>query len=336
MTTTTGGGRSRPAGMGDVAALAGVSHQTVSRVLNGSPHVREATRDRVRAAMATLDYRPNLAARALVTRRSGLLGVLATGLPHLGPSAVLAGIETAARAAGFTALVGVLDDDASQVDPILTSFAAHRVDGIAVIAPYPWLVDAARAAGGTGPVLVVADAATGAGVGSVGVDQAEGARAAVTHLVGRGLTDIAHLSGPPGWIDAERRVAGWADALGAAGLPRGRLAEGDWSAECGHAVGRAWIADGVPQAIFCANDVMALGLLAALREAGVRVPEDVSVVGFDDMVGAAHLAPALTTVRQPFAVVGSRAVAALLAAVDGGPAEHHTVTAELVVRASTR
>ncbi|MDN5571677.1 MAG: LacI family transcriptional regulator [Propionibacteriaceae bacterium] len=328
--------RVRPAGMGDVAAVAGVSHQTVSRVLNGSPHVREHTRERVLAAIAELDYRPNLAARALVTRRSGLLGVLATGLPHLGPASMLAGIETAARAAGFTALVGVLDDDEAQVGPILTSFAAHRVDGIAVIAPYPWLVEAARTASVGVPVLVVADADPGPGLARVGIDQAGGARALVAHLVARGCTDIAHLSGPATWVDADLRVAGWRAAVTDAGLVPGRLLSGDWSAEAGHAAGRRLIAEGLPDAVFCGNDVMALGLLSALASAGVSVPGDVSVAGYDDMLGAAYLSPPLTTVRQPFTPVGARAVAVLLAAVGGGPCEQVTIQPELVIRASTR
>lgn len=332
---SSGGSRpGRPPGLGDVATLAGVSHQTVSRVVNNSPHVRPATRERVLSAMAQLGYQPNLAARTLVTARSGLVGVLATGLPHLGPSAILASIETAARAAGYHALVGVLDDDPEQVDAILASFAAHRVDGVAIIAPYPWLLDRARDAARSTRVLVVADAPMGDGVAQVGVDQAAGATAAVAHLIAQGCTDIAHIAGPEGWIDADRRVQGWRDALATAGLPEDRLLRGDWTPERGHALGRSLVAEGLPDAVFCGNDHTALGLMAAFRETSVRVPGDVRLVGFDDMIGAGYLDPPLTTIRQPFAELGTAAVEGLLALLAGGEPASRAIVPELVVRSS--
>lgn len=322
--------------MGDVARLAGVSHQTVSRVLNDSPHVRPDTRARVRAAMDELGYRPNLTARSLATQRSGLIGVLATGLPHSGPSRILTGIETAARAAGYTALVAIVDDASDDVDAVLAGFASRRVDGIAVIAPHPWLVESAAALAGNTPMLLVTGDPGAGGLPSVGVDQVLGARLAVEHLIGRGLTDIAHVSGPRSWVDATLRIEGWRDALAAAGLRVGVLHEGDWSAERAFAIGTRLASGPLPEAIFCANDLTALGIIAALRGAGVSVPGEVSVVGFDDIPGAAFLDPPLTTVRQPLAEAGAHCVDALLAAMAGAPGARTTLSPELVVRASTR
>lgn len=332
-------GQGRPPAMSDVAQAAGVSHQTVSRVVNGSEQVAPATRDRVEAAIRDLGYRRNLSARALVTQRSGLVGIVASGFPHMGPASTVGAIELAARAAGYATMVAVLADPFSeQVGEVYDSFLSHGVQGIIVVAPQEELADQARAATRGTPTVLVAD------LGRpddqfhlVAVDQPLGARLATRFLIDRGLRSILHISGPRGWFDAETRILGWQASLVEAGLAVPHLLEGDWSAATGYRIGRELVAAGpLPDAVFCANDLTALGLLAALREAGLRAPDALSVVGYDDIDGARYLDPPLTTVRQPFADVGTRCMQVLLAAIDGAPPSRHAIAPTLIERASTR
>ncbi|ACQ81518.1 transcriptional regulator, LacI family [Beutenbergia cavernae DSM 12333] len=326
--------------MADVAKLAGVSHQTVSRVLNDHPSVRPATRQRVLDAMAELAYTPNRLARALVTRRSGLLGVVTSGSAKYGPMSTLIAVEEAARAAGYAVNVAVVRSPTQEsMGAVLASFDEQAVEGVVVIAPRATAVEALRAVDSRAPVILVA-----AGVGTderfatVSVDQARGARLAVEHLVSLGHRTVAHVSGPDDWFDARERLAGWRSALAEAGL-EGELVEGDWTADVGYTAGRQLVADGVPGAIFAANDQLALGLLRAFAEAGVAVPGDVSVVGFDDIEGTAHFFPPLTTVRQDFTRLGEVCLEVLLAAIAAGSttasAAPEPVAPELVVRSST-
>lgn len=352
-TGTTGTVRPRRPGMADVAALAGVSHQTVSRVLNEHPSVRPATRERVLAAIEELGYRRNSAARALVTDRSATLGVVTTGSALYGPTSTLIAVEEAAREQGYyVSMASIRRYDADSMRQVLEHFMDQAVEGVVVIAPQAEVAAAVDAFRAPVPVLVVAargtEASSGetAGDGGSGglqtsVDQRGGARAATEHLLALGHADVLHVAGPPDWFDARERAAGWREAMEAAGVEHVREPlVGDWSAERGYAVGRELAAavrrgDG-PTAVLAANDQLALGVLGALWEEGVRVPQDVSVVGFDDVAGAAHFVPPLTTVRQPFAELGRRAVDVLLAAVAGSTGDRWEVIApELVVRAST-
>jgi len=322
--------------MADVAALAGVSHQTVSRVLNSPERVRPTTLERVQRAIAELGYRPNLAARALASQHSGLIGVMATSLGYYGPASTLAAVEEAARAAGYATLVGLLAGTArDEVEPLVESFLARAVEGIVVIAPHEGVVAAAARAAASVPTVLVADGAPPhPGCHIVAVDQARGARAATEHLLALGCRRIAHVSGPEDWFDARRRREGWASALDAAGVPRGPLLQGDWSAERGYDLGRALV-DDLPDGLLCGNDLTALGVLAAFRDAGVDVPGAVKVVGFDDVQGAGFFAPPLTTVRQPFQELGHRCLDVLLQASSGRPAGVHRIAPTLRVRAST-
>lgn len=325
-----------PPSMSDVAALAGVSHQTVSRVVNGSDKVADETRNRVEQAISLLGYRRNLSARALATRRSGLIGIVAAGFPHMGPASTVGAIETEARLRGFTTVVGVLRDPVLD-DPtdLFDSMLEHGVQGFVVVAPHASLADRARAASLIVPTVLVADLARQGSFHVVAVDQPYGARLATQFLVDRGLRRIVHISGPRGWFDAETRLRGWADTLRDNGLEVPDVLEGDWGPDLGYKLGRRLAAGPLPDAVFCANDLTAVGLCAALREAGVRVPDDVSVVGFDDIEGARYLDPPLTTVRQPFQELGARCVEVLLAAIEGAPPSHHALKPTLVVRAST-
>lgn len=323
--------------MRDVAAMAGVSHQTVSRVLNDYPFVRPETRDRVLAAIAELGYRRNQAARALVTRRSGMIGVLSSGSALFGPTSTLIAIEGAARDAGLFVSVATLPQwDADEVAGVLEHFMTEGVDGVVVVAAHDEAVEAVQAFLATVPIVMVGPVDLPAPLRSVAVDQYEGGRMAVRHLLRLGHRDVAHLAGPTDWLDARRRIAGWRDELAAAGLAAHGPIPGDWSADRGYEVGRELVASGLPTAVFAANDLLALGLLRAFAEAGVRVPDDVSVVGFDDVDGSANFFPPLTTVRQDFATLGERCMAVLLAAIADEVSEPSGLIApSLVARVSS-
>jgi DNA-binding LacI/PurR family transcriptional regulator len=342
--------------MSDVARVAGVSHQTVSRVLNDHPSVRGETRRRVLDAIAATGYRRNTAARALVTRRTGTIGVVTSGSALFGPTSTLIAIENAARDAGrFVSVVTVARWEAEAMRRALEHFLDQGVDGVVVVAGHDDAVDAVRRFPSPVPVVMVGPSGSGSGSGSgsepepgsepgqepgpgprtVAVDQYAGARAAVRHLLDLGHRHVTHVAGPPHWLDARRRVSGWRDELRAAGIEPGSTLQADWSADSGYQAGRRLVADGLPTAVFAANDQLALGLLHAFAEAGVRVPGDVSVVGFDDVDGAAHFVPPLTTVRQGFRELGERCLRMLLDLIDGGEAHADTVQPELVVREST-
>ncbi len=326
----------RPA-MSDVAALAGVSHQTVSRVLNDHPSVRPETRARVTEAIATLGYRRNVAARTLVTRRSGTVGVITSGSALFGPTSTFIAVEHAARERGlFVSVATVVEFTEEAVHLALEHFMSQGVDGAVMIAAQDDAIAAVKAFDAAVPVVVVGPRELSpGGVHPVSVDHYAGARLATRHLIDLGHTRIAHLAGPQDWVEGRERLRGWRDELGAAGLVPSEPIPGDWNAERGYAVGRDLASGDLPGAVFAANDQLALGLLHAFTEAGVRVPQDVSIVGFDDIAGSAHFSPPLTTVRQEFADLGRACLRMLGRAIDGEPVEPEVIEPHLVVRAST-
>ncbi|MDO8106473.1 LacI family DNA-binding transcriptional regulator [Isoptericola sp. b441] len=323
--------------MSDVAALAGVSHQTVSRVLNNHPSVRPETRARVLEAISTLGYRRNVAARTLVTRRSGTVGVITSGSALFGPTSTFIAVEHAARERGlFVSVATVLELTEETVRLALEHFMSQGVDGAVVIAAQDDAIAAVRSFDAPVPVVVVGprDLPPGS-VHAVAVDHYLGARLATRHLIGLGHRRIAHLAGPQDWIEGRERVRGWRDELGEAGLPVPDPIPGSWDAGRGYDVGRVLVAGDLPDAVFAANDQLALGLLHAFTEAGVRVPEQVSLVGFDDIAGSAHFSPPLTTVRQEFEALGRSCLRMLHAAIAGEPVGAEVIEPHLVVRAST-
>jgi DNA-binding LacI/PurR family transcriptional regulator len=325
--------------MSDVAALAGVSHQTVSRVVNGHPNVAPQTRERVERAIAELGYRPNVAARALVTGSTRTIGFVTVKINQYGPAQTMLGLEKAARAAGYSLTVSFLDDaTAGAMREAVDAFVAQRVDGIVALSTYD---DAAEALSALDPpVPLVAVQVGGDEVRpAVGVDQEAGARLATRHLLRLGHRTVFHVAGPADSKEARGRIDGWRSELLAAGAPVPPCLLGDWAPAAGHAAGRR-LADMIRAgedvtAVFLANDQMALGLLAALHEEGLRVPDDVSVVGFDDLPEAPYFIPPLTTVRQDFAELGRRGVQLVLARLRGEDWHPEAVPAALVVRAST-
>lgn len=320
----------------DVAELAGVSHQTVSRVVNNHPNVSAGTRERVEAVIARLGYRRNTAARSLVTRRSQTIGVLGSELSQYGPANTLLGVERAARDAGYFVSVAALREVSR--DAILDAvrhFLDQSVDGIVVIVPHLETL-AALAELPIGVQVVAVGPDGNDTVGGVRVDQRRGAELAVRHLIGQGHVRIGHVAGPQDWIDAVARADGWRSTLASAGLDTDLIIEGDWSAGSGYEIGRRIAATRRATALFVGNDQMALGVLRALTEAGIKVPQDVSVVGFDDQPEAGYFSPPLTVVRQDFEELGRRCMQMMFTAFDGteGP-RTLVVEPELVLRSST-
>ncbi|WP_245596420.1 LacI family DNA-binding transcriptional regulator [Nocardioides alkalitolerans] len=322
--------------MADVARLAGVSHQTVSRVVNGQTNLRPATRQRVEEAIRQLGYRPNTAARALVTRRSATIGVIGSKSGFWGPSTVHRTIQAAGREAGyFVSSVNLQSLTRTELVDAIDHLRDQSVEGIVLISATDEALEVARAQEDLGVPVVVVEGDERRARWTVGVDQVAGALLGTRHLIAQGHTEIVHLAGPTSWTEARGRLLGWRCAMYDAGLRPGPHVTGDWSARSGYEAGLEIASRPEVTAVFCANDQMALGLLRALHEAGRRVPDDVSVVGFDDIPEAAYLIPPLTTVRQDFGAVGRRAIEILRAAIDGTPAPPSLIAPELTVRAST-
>lgn len=321
----------------DVAARAQVSYQTVSRVLNEHPSVRPTTRQAVLDAMEELGYRPSNAARTLVTGRSRTLGVLALDIDDSDGLTPLYGIERSARELGYFVGIGNLDSvDRASVRSAVDHLAEQSVAGLLVIAPIDAADDALATAPSDLPVVAVEGSPSG-GLASAGIDQTAGARAATEHLLELGHETVFHIRGPSDWMQTQDRVTGWRAALEAAGADVPMPLAGDWTAKSGYEAGLVLSRVSGLTAVFAGNDQTALGLLLAFSERGIRVPDDVSVVGFDDGADVPYYNPPLTTVRQDFQAVGRQAIRMLVDRVEGGSreVEHSLVAPELVVRRST-
>ncbi|MCW8096911.1 LacI family DNA-binding transcriptional regulator [Streptomyces tauricus] len=330
----------RPPTMADVARLAGVSHQTVSRVLGDHPNVRDETRAKVLHAIEEMGYRRNSSARALVTRRTRTLGVVASDTTLYGPASTLFALEEAARAEGYlVSTVSLRKLTVEKLAEALDHLSEGGVEGVVAIAPQRSAVEALAGLRHPFPVVTVGSG-PGVGIPSVNVDQHLGARLATRHLLAAGHRTVWHLAGPEDWQEAADRAAGWRTTLEAAGVEPPLILRGDWSPLSGYRAGQelaGWLGRGLT-AVFVANDQMALGVLRALREAGVRTPQDVAVAGFDDIPESEFFAPPLTTVRQDFAAVGKRSIALLLDLIEGrepSGVPRIAIEPQLVVRAST-
>jgi DNA-binding LacI/PurR family transcriptional regulator len=342
--TVEGTGRrreGRPVNMFDVARAAGVSHQTVSRVLNDSAAVKESTRRRVNAAIDELGYHRNLAARALATHRSKTLGVICFDSTLYGPASMLYAIEHASRSAGyFVSVASESTIDSTTLPRAMNRLAEQSVEGVVVIAPLSETRQALSRLRGELPVVAV-DATGGLGLPVVSVDQLDGARQVTRHLLEQGASTVWHVTGAEGWTETDARLAGWRDELADAGRAIPEPLHGNWSPASGYQAGIALARRTDVEAVFVANDQMALGLLRAFAEAGRTVPDDVVVAGFDDVPEAEFYSPPLTTVRQDFTTVGRKSVEMLVARIedtDDGPIDDHPilVPAQLIVRQSSR
>lgn len=327
----------RRATLHDVAQLAGVSHQTVSRVVNRHPSVAEQTRVRVLEAIRELDYAPNRVAQSLATRRSKTVGIIGYGTTHYGPSQMVAHIEADLKAKGYALVyAAVADLSADVLREQVATLRDQLVDGLVIITP----VGGGHLLETSGLIrvpFVMIDAMLGEHVPSVVIHQDHGARLATRHLVDNGHRALCEISGPLEWSGARQRHEGWLATLREAGIVPGASVEGDWTPASGYHAAKRLIRHGERfTALFVGNDQMALGALRALREAGLSVPGDVSVVGFDDIPEAAYFEPPLTTVRQDFAALGQQAIDLLLARMSApdAPAHQRVLYPQLVERAS--
>jgi DNA-binding LacI/PurR family transcriptional regulator len=332
---------SEPAGvptMFDVARRAGVSHQTVSRVLNDLTGVAASTKERVEQAIAELNYTPSPAARAMAKRRSGSIGLIQAGRPDYGPSSAALGFNEAARDAGYTVSQASMRTlDADTLTQAVHRLALQRVEAIVLISGEREGVEVLHGIDAGVPVIAVASEDE-PGLHRVSLDQYSGARLATEHLIGLGHREIRHVAGPPDSMDAAERRRGFADTMRVHGLELREPIVGDWLSASGHAAGELLLrSDDAATAVFVANDHMSLGLLAAFRRAGRRVPEDVSVIGFDDIPEAAYFAPALTTMRQDFDGLGRDIMATVLDVLRDEPSapDRTARVPQLVVREST-
>ncbi|WP_344511302.1 LacI family DNA-binding transcriptional regulator [Dactylosporangium maewongense] len=327
--------------MRDVAHLAGVSHQTVSRVINDHPNVRSQTRARVLAAMRALDYQPNIAARTLATNRSQTVGLVTFDTTLFGPSFMVHAIERAAREAGyFVSVASAREPDVPQVRDAVRRLREQAVEGIVTLAPVAAAWTALRQVPLDVPIVgrgTTAEPGDDSEVPMVAIDNAAGAALATRHLLELGHRTVHHVAGPANWPEARERMAGWRTALEDAGRPAPAPLTSDWSAAAGYAAGRTLAERPEVTAVFCANDQVAVGVLRALYEAGRSVPHAVSVVGFDDMPEAPYLLPPLTTVRQDFAELGRRSLDLLVDQISTGSRRggEFRSAPSLIVRGST-
>jgi DNA-binding LacI/PurR family transcriptional regulator len=322
--------------MAEVAARAGVSHQTVSRVLNDASLVKEETRLRVLSAIEELGYRRNYAARVLATNRSRRIGIISAHLALYGPSMIATAVQEAGQAEGYdVSLVGLTEFSPEALASAVDRLSDQAVEAIVVAVAHREAAEMTRSLQLSVPVVTVQGIVAGQPL-AAGIDQEAGARLAVDHLLDLGHRHVATVSGPRDWVEAEQRRSGWRQAHELRGLLPGPELEGDWSPVSGYDAGLKIADDGHVTAVFAGNDSMALGLMKALHERGRRIPDDISVVGFDDVPESAFYWPALTTVSQDFSELGRRALGVALAAVRGEEdATVPQIEPTLTVRAST-
>jgi LacI family transcriptional regulator len=324
-----------------VAREAGVSYQTVSRVLNDRPDVAPETRERVQAIINRLGYQPNASARSLASKRTRTLGLITADFSDYFFTQVIAGAEVEARAQGYRFMLGSTERNLQDEPAYLHLLAERHVDGILLARPgaeseskvlHDLLQEGV-------PIVTTAYYLVGEPITVVDVDNVEGGYQATQCLLEDGHREIALITGPTTWKSVANRTAGYVKALREAGVTSSAdlRAEGDWSYQSGYQAARALLEGGRPfTAIFAHNDQMAIGALRALREAGLRVPRDVSVIGYDDIPGAAYAVPALTTIRQPMREVGAVAARLLIEAIESPSAAHREVLlkTELIRRES--
>lgn len=324
----------------DVARQAEVSYQTVSRVINGNPHVAKETRERILRAIKDLNYRPNAAARSLVTRRSNLIEIITFGGSYYGPAQMVLHVERAARQQGYNLLVSyVTEMSLKEIEVAMSSLSGQLVDGIILITPmfgvdYEELLVLCQ-----GTPFVMIDTQVGAVSPSVVIHQSFGGQLAAQHLIDLGHKQICEISGPLDWYAGKARHESWLATIAAAGLQPGISVEGDWTALGGYAAAQRLLDTGISfTGLVVGNDQMALGAMRALRERGLHIPEDISVVGFDDIPESACFEPPLTTIRQDFAMVGRQSMDYLfdLMHQEDTPLQQRVLYPTLVERQSTR
>lgn len=321
--------------MRHVAHRAGVSVQTVSRVLNEPHLVSPDTRERVEAAIAALGYQRDEGARALRTQRSGLVGFMVHGTSVSGPSSAVARMSEAARLAGLSSIVmAVRPTDPVSSRAALDALLGRHVEGIVAIAAQAWAADAAVELARRLPVVLACSRPAPPEIPRVAVDQTRAVELVVEHFDALGLTDALHVQGPMAWFDAQQRSEAWVRIMGERGVEP-RIVPAGFLASEGYEAGRRIVGGRVPRAVFAVNDYSAYGVMRALHEAGLRVPTDVAVAGVDDGFVDPFTVPSLTSVRQPLDVLADAAVDLLVEAIAGRPPRTVMIEPELRVRESS-
>jgi DNA-binding LacI/PurR family transcriptional regulator len=322
----------------DIATACGVSYQTVSRAINGMGDISKETRSRVLKVVDKLGYRPNMAARHLVTRQSTMIGIITPDVGLYGPTQVTVSVGKAAREAGYSLMLAELrEESVDEIRRAVDELRAHRVAGILMFQveiDMRLLRDSLR-----NVPFVGMNSDFGYEAPSVHVDQESASEMATNHLINLGHSQIAYIRGPQGNFVARQRHEGWLTALKQAGCNPGPLVEGDFSARSGFSAASALIANHRGfTAVVTANDQMALGAIRAFEENGIHIPGDISMVGFDDMPEAAFFRPPLSTVKHDFARIGQLGVRCLLAQFGGNSSfpKFHAIEATFVERLSTK
>ncbi|HLH57758.1 MAG TPA: LacI family DNA-binding transcriptional regulator, partial [Streptosporangiaceae bacterium] len=335
---SSGSSGSRPVSIRDVAAAAGVSYQTVSRVINGHPSVKGSTRDLVLATITRLGFRPNRAARALAGGPIQSVTVLTARTTLYGQRSAIQGIEEAARAADFALGVRVIESE----DPAVVADAVERAvesGGALIVVAFDRAGTRALAAVPPGvPMVGIVETPVGdEGDGKpwVWINDRQAAAEATRYLLGLGHRTVHYLSIPPSTDASPQRLAGWQSALAEAGAAVPEPVQAGWHPRSGYEAGRVLATDPSVTAVLCGNDDLALGVIRAMREAGRPIPDSVSVVGFDDIPQAEFYTPALTTVRLDFTELGRASFALLLELVGKGGEARPRPRPELVVRESS-
>ncbi|PXY82002.1 LacI family transcriptional regulator [Bifidobacterium asteroides] len=335
-TVRSGQGRKRSVSIVDVARVAGVSHQTVSRVLNDPGSVRPKTLQAVRAAIRETGYHRNENARALKSSVSNGIGVLASDSQQFGPGQLLWNVEKAAGEQGYLAKISLLkNNNDNDVQRAVGKLLEYDVSAIIVLSTETWIEPVVRMAADLPLVSIGSSSAQEGQFSVVDTDQQQGVRTLLDHLVAQGARRIDHLSGPHGWYSSEARLEEWMQASSRYALTAGRVYRGDWSEESGYRVGLD-MADDLPDAVFSANDQMAIGLIRAFCDRGLRVPDDVMVAGFDGVPMGAYTIPSLTTVQQDFDALSSRAVSRAIDMIHGASVKKLLMQPRLIIRESTR
>jgi DNA-binding LacI/PurR family transcriptional regulator len=306
----------------EVASAAGVSTQTVSRVINKRPDVSPETRERVQTVIEQLGYRPSALARSLIQQRSYTLGVVTAGLRFIGPSRTLGGITSAAEESGYSLLLKELPHfDTNDITPIFHALYARHVDGIIWAVPEVgenrnWLNHNVRE---TDIPMVYLAMEPREDILVVSINNYLGGQMAVNHLLEQGYKHIGHVSGPMDWWEAEQRIAGWKDALSAAGITSdvNHWAEGNWSSASGaQAIEKLFVQYPEMDSVFVGNDQMALGVIRVVIEKGLRIPDDLGIVGFDNISESAYFSPPLTTIQQDQYNIGKVAVEQIIQIIE--------------------
>jgi DNA-binding LacI/PurR family transcriptional regulator len=334
-TSASPNGRKAPT-LYSVAELAGVSHQTVSRVVKGETNIRADLRERIEAAILELGYKPNLTARALASSSHHRIGAIVYDFLEVGPSRLVKGASDAAKEAGYVLDIVSLDPrQENGIEEAISAINPHDLAGLLVIAPSDPVLALIDKVGFSMPVYIESEGQDDA-AGSDHTENHRGMRSLVDHLVGLGHRRFFQIPGPTAWLAARARESAYSVALDAAGCVSIGMVAGDWTSESGYRAAMSMPLDAGVTAVVVGNDQMALGVLAALADRGIRVPEDISVVGFDDIPEAQYFRPALTTVRQDFEAQGRAALGRLLAVMAGdGTGLPTRPETHLVVRAST-